>query len=106
MARIHLLEDDRDQRELRSLLLEMHGHTLVTSPAEADLVLMDLRLPTAAAGREHIRSLHSTHPHLKIIVLTGAAHELRDTAEEPLVHAILEKPCPTGLLLKTLAAAQ
>jgi CheY-like chemotaxis protein len=105
MARIHLLEDDPGQRELRVLLLEMHGHTIVEKAAEAELVLMDLRIPTAADGRDHIRSLHSAHPHLKIIVLTGAAHELRGTPEEPLVHAILEKPCPTGRLLKTLTAA-
>lgn len=105
MARILLLEDDPDQRELRILLLEMHGHTIVQKAAEAELVLMDLRLPTAAAGRDHIRSLHAAHPQLKIIVLTGAAHELRGAPEESLVHAILEKPCPTGLLLKTLAAA-
>ncbi len=105
MARIHLLEDDPDQRELRILLLEMHGHTIVQKATEAELVLMDLRLPTSTHGRDHIRSLSSLHPQLKIIVLTGAAQELRGTPEESLVHAILEKPCPTGLLLKTLAAA-
>jgi CheY-like chemotaxis protein len=105
MARIHLLEDDPGQRELRILLLEMHGHTIVEKAAEAELVLMDLRLPTATHGRSHICTIHAAYPHLKIIVLTGAAHELRGTPEEALVHAILEKPCPTGRLLKTLTAA-
>ena len=102
MPRIHLIEDDPDQRELRGLLLESQGHTLVDAAGNADLVLMDLRIPTLSAGLDRIRAIKSSQSPPKLVVLSGAAAELRGTPEESMVDAILEKPCPTGKLLRTI----
>ncbi len=104
MGRIRVIEDDRDQRELRTLLLESQGHEVVSTDAEAELILMDLRIPTLEAGRERIRVIRNSSPSPKLVVLSGAVAELRGTEEEKLVDAILEKPCPSGILLKTVAA--
>lgn len=102
MPRIHLIEDDPDQRELRGLLLESQGHTLVDAVGKADLVLMDLRIPTLSAGLDRIRAIKSSQSPPKLVVLSGAAAELRGTPEESMVDAILEKPCPTGKLFRTI----
>ena len=102
MSRIHLIEDDPDQRELRGLLLESQGHTLVDATSNPDLVLMDLRIPTLSAGLNRIRAIKSSQSPPKLVVLSGAAADLRGTPEESMVDAILEKPCPTGKLLRTI----
>ncbi len=85
------------------MLLENSGHSIVDSQASPDLVLMDLRIPTLADGLAMIRSIKGERPAPKLVVLSGAAQELRGTPEEALVDAILEKPCPTGKLLRTIA---
>lgn len=100
MAKILLLEDNADQREIRSLLLESQGHTLTESDPE--LVLMDLRMPTLADGLAHIRRFHKATPPPKIIVLSGHTADLKDKEESRMVHAILDKPCPSGKLLRTI----
>jgi len=102
MARIRVIEDDRDQRELRGILLEMQGHQVVKTDGEAELVLMDLRIPTLEAGLKKIRVIKNSSTSPKLIVLSGAVSELRGTEEEKMVDAILEKPCPSGKLLKTI----
>ena len=104
MGRIRLIEDDRDQRELRGMLLEAKGHTIVETDAEAELILMDLRIPTIEAGLDRIRTIKNSSSPAKVVVLSGAVSQLRGTAEEKMVDKILEKPCPSGLLLRTLAA--
>ncbi len=95
-----MIEDDRDQRELRTLLLENQGHTVVKEGE--DLVLMDLRIPTIEAGLERIRDIRNSSASPKVVVLSGAVAELRGREEEKMVDAILEKPCPSGKLLKTI----
>jgi CheY-like chemotaxis protein len=102
MGKIRLIEDDRDQRELRTMLLETVGHTVVSK--DEDLVLMDLRIPTLEAGLERIREIKNSSNAPKLVVLSGAVAELRGTEEEKMVDAILEKPCPSGKLLKTIQA--
>lgn len=104
MAKILLLEDNEDQREIRTLLLEAQGHTIVETIVEgqADLVLMDLRIPTLEDGLDQIRAINYGSPETKIIVLSGHTAELKDKEESRMVHAILDKPCPSGKLLKTI----
>lgn len=102
MGKIRLIEDDRDQRELRTMLLETVGHTVVSK--DEDLVLMDLRIPTLEAGLKRIREIKNSSKAPKLVVLSGAVAELRGTEEEKMVDAILEKPCPSGKLLKTIQA--
>jgi CheY-like chemotaxis protein len=100
--RIEVIEDDVDQREIRTLLLRMKGYRLVEAPEAADLVLMDLRIPTVEAGIEKIRSLSVLKPRPKIIVLSGGVAPLEQAPERELVDAILEKPCPSGKLLRVI----
>jgi CheY-like chemotaxis protein len=102
MARVCLIEDDEAQRELRGLVLEAKGHTVVDMDGAPDLVLMDLRIPTLAAGLAKVRELKAAGGP-KVVVLSGAVDEFRGTEEERMVDAILEKPCPSGLLLRTIA---
>lgn len=104
MGRVRIVEDDRDQRELRGMLMEAKGHQVVETDAEAEVVVMDLRIPTLADGLERIRVIKNSASAPKLVVLSGAVSELRGTAEEQMVDAILEKPCPSGKLLQTVAA--
>ncbi len=100
MPRIRLLEDDLNQREIRTLLLEAKGHSIVEG--EADLVLMDLRMPKLENGLEAIRAAKREVPAPKVVVLSGYTADLAGFEEAKMVDAVLEKPCPTGKLLKTI----
>jgi CheY-like chemotaxis protein len=115
MPRILLIEDDPDQRRLRSLLLQSSGSHVdaAASPEEAlallasavplpDCILMDLRLPRTEDGRRLIRELHARHPAVPIIVLTGAAG-FESSPERPLVREVLRKPVRTERLLHALS---
>ena len=101
MARVRLIDDDETQLELRRLILEQAGHTIVEA-GPADAVVMDLHIPSLDAGLKAIRDLSPTGA--RICVLSGFAQDLRGRPEEQLVHRILTKPARTELLLKWLAA--
>lgn len=112
--RVLLVEDDRDQRELRRMLLQHSGYEVdgCTMPIEAeaacanqtpDVVVMDLRLPTAADGRELVRALRARHPQLPIIVCTGWAGDLEGTPEKDSVQAVLRKPIRSEELVKLIS---
>lgn len=114
MARILLVEDDRDQRELRRMLLQHFGHDVdgCTMPIEAeaacatqkpDVVVMDLRLPNAKDGLSLVRALRARHPQLPIIVVTGWADDLEGTPERDSVQAVLRKPVQSGELVKLIS---
>ncbi len=104
MPNILLFEDNHDQREIRTILLESQGYTVLEDQlaGQPDLVLMDLRIPTLEDGLDQIRALNHNSPTAKIIVLSGHTADLKDKEESRMVHAILDKPCPTGKLLKTI----
>jgi CheY-like chemotaxis protein len=102
MASIRLIEDDANQREIRQLVLEMKGYQVVGADEAADLILMDLRLPTVAAGRELLRQFAALEPRPLIVVLSGAVQDLRGTPEEAIPDALLEKPCVTGKMLQVI----
>ena len=104
MARILVVEDDPDQLEMRRLILEQAGHQVVSAQTASEalqhlpgcqIVLMDLRLPTAEDG---LRLIQAASGSAKIIVLSGA------DAEVPLpVDEFLTKPCSSRHLLETIA---
>ena len=86
MARIVIVEDDRDIRELIALILEEDGHTSVataTGPealqecghAVPDLVLLDVSLPGELSGLEVCRRLRSDErmTDVPIMLLTARA---------------------------------
>jgi len=106
MSTVLLVEDDRDQLGLRTMLLEREGYAVVaTADADEaaaqiearlpDVVVMDLRLPKIEDGLRLISAIGSRAP---VIVLTGGhVHELP-------VARVLRKPCRTRVLLDTIAA--
>jgi CheY-like chemotaxis protein len=113
MARILLVEDDRDQREIRQLILERSGHSVqpAASLLEAldslgklvfDCLLMDLRLPAIQDGLSLIRSARELLPGLPVVVLTGWCEDLRPSKEMASVSALLQKPIRTEHLLRTI----
>ncbi len=113
MSRILLVEDNTDQLEIRTLLLEKAGYQvqgarsydeaishLSSSPRAA---VVDLSLPDPADGRMLVREIHRQSPQTSIAVLTGWANEIHQHPEREYVSAVLEKPCPTRNLLETIA---
>lgn len=113
MARILIVEDNLDQLEIRTLLLEQAGHR-VHSARSADEALslleptleaaiVDLSLPEPSDGRALLRELRLRTPQTPIAVLTGWIDELKRFPENEYVAAILEKPCPSRKLLETVA---
>jgi two-component system cell cycle response regulator DivK len=95
MAKILLVEDDRDIRDLIRMVLEMEGHELHEAAngedgvAQArllrpDVILMDLSLAGAIDGLESTRRLRSdsTFDQTPIIALT--AHAMRGDHERSL----------------------
>jgi len=101
MARVRLIEDDESQIEVRKLILEQAGHTVVDD-GECDAVVMDLHIPSLDAGLARIRQMSESGA--RICVLSGFAQDLRGRPEEKLVEKVLSKPARTELLLKWLAA--
>jgi CheY-like chemotaxis protein len=113
MARILLVEDDRDQRDLRRAILQRFGHDVdgCSMPLEAeaavashtpDLVVMDLRLPNASDGRALVRAIRAQHPRLPIIVCSGWADDLENTPERQAVQALMRKPVNTNELIELI----
>lgn len=70
---------------------------------EYDAVLLDLKMPNG--GVDLIRRIEKRNPALlkKIIVVTGAIHELHKLAGMPL-YAIIRKPFEINALLETVEA--
>ena len=112
--KVLVVDDDRDQLFLRSMLLEHSGFQIVqasngrtaieqarrTSPACA---VMDLCIPTEAAGLQLIRDLRNWDATMRLIVLTGSdPSRLRNRPEGLLVDELLVKPASTGELIERL----
>ncbi|MEO8026460.1 MAG: response regulator [Bryobacteraceae bacterium] len=115
MARVLLIDDDADQLDLRKLILEHHGHTILSAatPAVAeslfredppDAVVMDLRLPEAADGLRLIRQFRGSPAFRgRLFVPSGFPTDLAGTAEEALVDAVLAKPFRSENLVALLS---
>jgi two-component system, cell cycle response regulator DivK len=86
MARILLVEDDQDNRDLVRMTLELDGHEVIEAGSAEegmpqacahapDLILMDLSLQGAFDGLEATRRLRSDarFDHIPIIALTAHA---------------------------------
>jgi CheY-like chemotaxis protein len=102
--RVLIVEDDAEQLELRKLILEQAGYSVSTAAnaAEAlerlpgcEIVVMDLCLPQASDGLRLIARIGGA---ARIVILSG-----RPIPEPLPVAAVLSKPGPSRLLLKTLA---
>lgn len=111
MSKLLLVEDDPDQLEIRSLILEQSGHQVFGAASRAQalalahehkptLVVMDLRLPRTADGIELITALRALTPAPRIVVLSGWTADL---ATAPEVDAVLAKPVHTPELIHLIA---
>ncbi|MCX6589244.1 MAG: response regulator [Acidobacteria bacterium] len=111
MPKLLLVEDDPDQLEIRTLILEQAGHAVygAASGPEAlalaraeqpSLVVMDLRLPRTADGIALITALRTLTPAPRIVVLSGWTADL---AIAPDVDAVLSKPVRTPELIHLIA---
>ena len=109
-----IAEDDRDQLDIRSLLVRHEGFTVITgdsaasalqaaSRAAPDLGVIDINLPLPSDGLGLIRDLKARHPRVRILALTGASGDaLQRLPEAQLVDEILCKGSPVKVLIETL----
>ena len=95
MAKILLVEDEPDNRDLIRMFLESDGHRVATAAtgedavAEAgnaafDLVLMDLSLPGEFDGIEATRRLRADSRFDRVPVVALTAHAMRGDRERAL----------------------
>jgi len=126
MARIIVIDDDKDVRKVILYELRAAGHEVreagdgaqglaLQRAAPADLVVTDIYMPEKE-GIETIRELKEEFPEVKIIAMSGGgslrprmraftAQQLAVVARELSVGAVLQKPFPIQELLKAVEAA-
>jgi two-component system OmpR family response regulator len=113
MARVLLVDDDPDGRDIRTLLLEHAGHQVVaaadTLGARArfgecipDCVILDLRVPECEDGLALIRDFRRAAPGVRIVILAGHIADLDGRAESRLVDDVLAKPVRSERLLSVV----
>lgn len=112
--KILVVDDDCDQRHIRTLLLlragfeaseagDATGAKAIATTEHPHAAVIDLRLPTVEDGIALIRDLKSLDPAMRLIVLTGAnIHVLDARPERTLVDQLLVKPAPTADLIDAL----
>jgi len=109
MARILLVDDEKDQLELRSQILQHKGHTVSEAGSceealaqarefDPDIVLTDLLLPRVADGEAMIRALRERCPKVRVVILSGYSGQIDVPAE-----AVLRKPVRAEKLFATIA---
>jgi CheY-like chemotaxis protein len=117
MFRILVVDDDVVQLDLYKQLLEIAGYRVevalnasqtVRRIGNADLVLMDLRIPNALGeadsqeGVALIRGIRDLGCRAPVIVLSGWPDDLYGQPEEQLVSRILPKPVDSRELLSAI----
>jgi hypothetical protein len=112
--RILIADDDKDQLELRSLLLTESGYeTIAVSTTAAALreakmhrpecAVVDLKFPTEAMGLSLIRALKELDGAMRVFVLTGSdPRRINGLPEKNLVEEVITKGCSTAYLMKKL----
>ena len=104
MSKILVVEDEIDQLNMRRQILEQAGYEVATAQTAsealerlpgAQVVLMDLQVPTAEDGLQLIRAASGT---VRIVVLSGAESDVKLPVDEYLI-----KPCSSRKLLETIA---
>lgn len=116
--KVLVIDDDRDQCQLRSQLLARHGFETVEACDRAtaqklavehkpQFVVLDLGLPTLEEGLALIRDLRSFDDEVHLVVLTGHQRKVFESRPEAgLVNDVLTKPTSTAKLIRTLRGPQ
>jgi two-component system phosphate regulon response regulator PhoB len=111
--KVLVVDDDEDQLSLRCLILERKGFETVQAkdPVTAlklsrncppDCALVDLLLPTEAAGLKLLRQLRALDPTMRLIVLTGMRRESIVGRLEGVADQIVEKGAGTAALVEII----
>jgi hypothetical protein len=112
--KILLADDDKEQLGLRSLLLEKKGfETISVTSAAAALeeaktqhpycAVIDLKIPTEAAGLSLIRELKTFDAAMRVFILTGSdPKRLKGLPEMELVEEVIVKGSASAYLIKKL----
>jgi CheY-like chemotaxis protein len=112
MARVLLVEDNRDNRDIYRTMLEYAGHEVVeaVNGAEAlplahsghpDLIVMDVTMPVMD-GLQATRQLRADTDTSRIPILVLTAHALASDVQDAMdagATAYLSKPCAPRVLL-------
>ena len=117
MARILVIDDNDDLRELMKVILEQSGYEVelaedgqaglaVQRARPADIVITDIFMPNQD-GIETIAQFRRDFPQLKLIVMSGDAKLVKDsahflTAREMGAHGVLSKPFDEDELLRVI----
>lgn len=110
MAKILVIDDDKELRNILSEVLNMDGHQVIAAEdgfsgieeyrsQSPDLVITDLSMPRVD-GLEVLKSLAEDFAHVPIIVITGSSDI--ETMKEVLslnANRILRKPFEADMLL-------
>ena len=113
---ILVVEDEETVRYCVTVILEMHGYTVITASngqealavwpdrrATIDLLLTDMVMPEELSGFELARRLQADKPGLKIIYTSGYSRELASSKSPfPAGHHFLAKPYQSGALLQAV----
>ncbi len=114
--KVLVVDDDHDQRQLRSQLLARHGFDALQAQDRASakrlavehrprVVVLDLGLPTLDDGLALIRELRSLDWEMSLIVLTGRQRNFFESRPEAkLVNDLLIKPTSTAKLIRVQRA--
>jgi len=118
VARILVIDDNRDIRDLLRFILEGEGHSVEVaadgeqglrqqSACAAELVITDIFMPNRD-GLETLGRLRVEHPQAKVLVISGGGTVLRGgtsylaTARQIGAHAVLPKPFEHQALIETV----
>jgi DNA-binding response OmpR family regulator len=117
MARILVIDDDADLREVMQETLESSGHEVLLAPdgvlglqlqrdRPADVVITDIFMPDKE-GIETIRELRQEFPGVRIIAMSGGGSHVKkpgylSTASELGADIVLRKPFESSVLLDSI----
>lgn len=114
-ARILVVDDEDDMRDVLADVLRMHGYTVTTAAdghtaleqaqrRRFDLVITDLRMP-GMDGVETMAALKSLYPTIRVIVATGLANVSVESLRRQGACDVLHKPFGVDEFLHATAAA-
>ena len=112
MARILIIDDNRDIRLALRKLLELEGHeakeaingkegALVYSTEPVDLVITDLLMPERD-GVEVLLDLRKSHPDIKAIVISGEGQDFLSAVEDFGALRTVSKPFNATEVIQTI----